>query len=140
MSVSAPCVFCDLMESGAATWVAQEESAVSFLPLPASALAPGHALVVPREHCVGVLDVSPTALAATMNLVQRVSVAMTKALGATGVVLLNASGPFSGQSVDHLHFHVVPCWPDDETGFWPQDRSAHAPIPDAADLLAAALR
>ncbi|WP_216844115.1 HIT family protein [Phytoactinopolyspora alkaliphila] len=32
---------------------------------------------------------------------------------------LNASGPHSGQSVAHLHFHVVPRWPDDDADLWP---------------------
>jgi histidine triad (HIT) family protein len=85
---------------------------------------------------VGVLDAPAEALAAATRLVQDVSRAITRALDATGVVVLNASGPYSGQSVDHLHFHVVPCWPDDEADFWPADRSAHPPIPDAHDRIA----
>ena len=137
---AAACVFCRLIKSGAAAWISKGVGAVAFLPRPEDALAPGHTLVVPREHCIGVLDASPRAVTATMNLVQRVSVAMTRSVGATGVVLLNASGPSSGQSVDHLHFHVVPCWPDDEAEFWPGDRSAHAPIPRVNELMAAALQ
>lgn len=140
MDGTTTCVFCTLIESGDAVWVAQDDGAVAFLTLPGGALAPGHTLVVPRAHCVGVLDARPEAMTATMGLVQRVSVAMTKALGATGVVLLNASGPSSGQSVDHLHVHVVPRWPGDEATLWPSDRSSHAPIPDAGELLAAALQ
>lgn len=133
------CVFCDLMATGAARWVVQGDDAVAFLPLPDDALAPGHTLVVPRQHCVGVLDASPVALSSTIELVQRVSQAMTHSLGATGVVLLNASGPHSGQSVAHLHFHVVPCWPEDGADFWPGDRSTLPPIIDAHKLIAAAL-
>jgi histidine triad (HIT) family protein len=127
------------MASGAAHWVSQGTDAVAFLPLPDGALAPGHTLVIPREHCVGVLDANAEALASTMELVQQVSRAMTESLGATGVVLLNASGPHSGQSVDHLHFHVVPCWPEDGADFWPVDRSVHPPIENVHLEIAAAL-
>lgn len=76
-------------------------------------------------HSVGVLDAPAEDLAAAMALVQLVGHAMEDALGATGVVVLNASGPDSGQSVTHLHFHVVPCWADDQATFWPADRSRH---------------
>ncbi|MFB6612995.1 HIT family protein [Streptomyces sp. NPDC056367] len=38
---------------------------------------------------------------------------MRTALDASGVNILSASGPGSEQPVPHLHFHVVPRWPDD---------------------------
>ncbi len=130
------CVFCDLIRTGQARWVARGAAAVAFRPLSDDELAPGHTLVVPRQHCSGILDVLPEHLAATTALVQRVARAMTEALGATGVVLLNASGPHSGQSVDHFHIHVVPCWPDDGADFWPTERSQHLVAGAAHELLA----
>lgn len=139
MEQQVECVFCDLIKTGNARWVAREGDAVAFLPLPDGALAPGHTLVAPRLHFVGVLDVDSQALHATLKLVQRVSRAMCSELGATGVVLLNASGPHSGQSVDHLHFHVVPCWPDDGATFWPEDRSQHVVNGAPLELLTSAL-
>lgn len=134
------CVFCELLVSGDAQWVAQNDVAVAFLPLADGTLAPGHTLVAPREHCVGVLDASVEALGAASVLIQQVARAMRRGLGSTGVVVLNASGPNSGQSVDHLHFHVVPCWPDDSADFWPSDRSAHPPIDRVHEVLARSLR
>lgn len=133
------CVFCRLLATGNAQWVAQEPDAVAFLPLPVTALAPGHTLVVPRRHCVGVLDADDDTLAATTRLVRRVGRAMRRGLGCSGVVVLNASGPHSGQSVPHLHFHVVPCWPDDGATFWPADRSHHVLDGDPRRLLADAV-
>lgn len=119
------CVFCDLMAGhGETTWVEREEEAVALRPLPSSELAPGHTLVMPREHSAGLLDASPAALAATMSLAQRVGRAMRAALGATGVAVLQASGASAGQSVPHLHLHVVPSWDGDEVQ-WPAHRSTH---------------
>ncbi len=133
------CVFCRILETGEARWVAQHDEAVAFLPLPDGEIAPGHTLVIPREHAVGVQDVSPRSLAATAALLQNVSQAMRRAIGASGVVVLNASGAHSGQGIDHLHFHLIPCWEDDEAVFWPEERSAHTPIPEVHTLLAAEL-
>ena len=133
------CVFCDLIATGEAKWVTREPQAVAFLPLPEGSLAPGHTLVVPTTHSVGVIDATAEDLAETISLVQRVSRAMVQGLGAGGVVVLNASGPHSGQSVGHLHFHVVPCWDDDEATFWPGDRSAHRVDGPVHEVIADAL-
>jgi histidine triad (HIT) family protein len=119
------CVFCEVLSGHSrATWVAREAGAAAFLTLPESALAPGHTLVVPTQHSVGVHDATRESLAAVMVLVQKVAVAMGSALGAPGVNLLNASGPGSEQSVDHLHVHVVPRWSDDGFSTWPPGRSS----------------
>ncbi|MET9628709.1 HIT family protein [Lentzea sp. NPDC006480] len=116
-----PCVFCSIASGDLpAHWVARGPDAIAFLPLPASALAPGHTLVVPREHSTGVHDATPEAFTAAGLMIQRVARAMRTALGASGVCVLNASGPGSGQSVAHLHFHVVPHWEDDEYFAWPE--------------------
>jgi len=121
-----PCVFCRIVAGAEpAVWVEREEHAVAVAPLPGSALAPGHTLVLPVEHSDDLFRTGPVALAATTALVQRVARAMRAALGATGVVVLQASGADAGQSVRHLHFHVVPCWPDDGTVHWPEPPSAH---------------
>jgi histidine triad (HIT) family protein len=134
------CLFCALIESDRIPWVTREDRVVAFPPPPSGELAPGHTLVVPVRHSIGVLDAPAADLAAAMALVQRVGRAMKEALGATGVVVLNASGPDSGQSVAHLHFHVVPCWADDEATFWPFDRSSHRLSGLPHELLAASLR
>jgi histidine triad (HIT) family protein len=117
------CTFCHLIEAGDVPWLVREDRAAAFPPLPGGELAPGRTLVIPTAHSLGVIDAPPADLAAAMALVQRVGRAMHAALGATGIVVLNASGPDSGQSVAHLHFHVVPCWADDEVTFWPASRS-----------------
>jgi histidine triad (HIT) family protein len=120
------CVFCRIIRGEEpAVWVEREEHAVAFAPLAESVLAPGHTLVVPVSHSRDLLSADPVALAATFALAQRVGRAMVGGIGATGVALLQASGADAGQSVPHLHVHVVPCWPDDGTTHWPERRSAH---------------
>lgn len=137
-TMSDPCVFCRIIadEPDDVVWVEREAEAVAFRPLPAPELAPGHTLVVPRAHSVGLLDADPRALQATTALAQRVGRAMRAALEATGVVVLSASGVDAGQSVPHLHLHVVPCWDDDGVTFWPDGLSAHRVDGDPHALLA----
>lgn len=120
------CLFCVLLteERGDTDWVWRGEHASALQPLPEGRLAPGHTLVMPHEHVVGVQDVSPHGLQAVMLGVQLVARRMSSHLGALGVNVLNASGPGSDQSVRHLHFHVVPRWQDDGLDTWPQGRSS----------------
>jgi histidine triad (HIT) family protein len=120
------CAFCSIISGEApAVWIEREERAVAFAPAADSTLAPGHTLVVPVAHNPDLFSADPESLSATIALAQRVARAMRAALGATGVVVLQASGADAGQSVPHLHFHVVPTWADDGTTHWPVGHSAH---------------
>lgn len=124
---STECVFCDLLANGhEITWIARRSDASAFLPLAQDRLAPAHTLVVPHEHAVGLHDASAQALQATMLLAQEIAHVMAETLGAPGVNVLNASGPHSGQSVPHLHLHVVPRWEADGLDTWPSTVSHHA--------------
>lgn len=70
--------------------------------------APGHALVVPKAASRNILDADPTTLAALAPLVQKIARAAVAAFDADGVTVLQFNEPAGGQSVFHLHFHVIP--------------------------------
>lgn len=123
--MSRPCVFCSLLrDEGPATWLYRGDHASALFPLPSGRLAPGHTLVIPAEHVVGVQDASAETLHRTMLLVQQVARSLAGAIESRGVNVLNASGPHTGQSVDHLHFHVVPRWEGDGLDTWLQGSSS----------------
>jgi histidine triad (HIT) family protein len=68
----------------------------------------GHTLVIPKEAAETILDLSPEAAAAVMATTQKVARAVKKALDAPGIMLVQLNGTAAGQSVPHLHFHVLP--------------------------------
>lgn len=70
--------------------------------------AEGHVLVVPREDAMDILDLSPQGLAAMMATVQRVARAVDKALAPDGILLKQYNRASAGQSIFHVHFHIVP--------------------------------
>ncbi len=70
--------------------------------------AEGHTLVVPKAPARGLLDVAPDTLAALIVRVQKVAAAVKAAFAADGLTILQYNEPAGGQSVFHLHFHVVP--------------------------------
>ena len=72
--------------------------------------ADGHVLVIPKEEARDILDLSPGGLAAMMATVQRVTRAVDAALKPDGILLKQYNREAAGQSVFHVHFHVLPRW------------------------------
>jgi histidine triad (HIT) family protein len=70
--------------------------------------ADGHVLVIPKAEAESLFDLEPDALAATILTTQRVARAVKKAFDAPGILIAQLNGPAAGQSVFHIHFHVVP--------------------------------
>ena len=68
----------------------------------------GHVLVIPKTDARNLLDVDPAALSAVMPLVQRVARAALDATAADGVRLMQFNEAPAGQTVFHLHFHIIP--------------------------------
>jgi histidine triad (HIT) family protein len=74
--------------------------------------AEGHVLVVPKEAAENILDLSPEGMAAMMATTQRIAKAVDKALSPDGILLKQYNRAAAGQSVFHIHFHIVPRWED----------------------------
>lgn len=73
---------------------------------------PGYALVVPRRHVQDLHALPDQDCGPMLQMVRQTSAAVRKAFDASGTtVVLNSGSP--GQSVPHLHFHVVPRRPGD---------------------------
>jgi histidine triad (HIT) family protein len=68
----------------------------------------GHALVIPKEPAETIFDLSPDAASRLMLAAQRVAIAVKKALACPGVMLVQLNGSAAGQSIPHVHFHIVP--------------------------------
>jgi Diadenosine tetraphosphate (Ap4A) hydrolase and other HIT family hydrolases len=70
--------------------------------------AEGHTLVIPKENAENIFELSPEAAAALIQTVQKVAKAVKTATGAPGVMLAQLNGRAAGQSVFHIHFHIIP--------------------------------
>ena len=68
----------------------------------------GHVLVIAKAPSRTLLDADPGTLAALMPRVQRIGRAAVAALGADGLTLMQFSEAPAGQTVFHLHFHLLP--------------------------------
>ena len=90
----------------------------------------GHVLIVSKTSIArNILEIEPEALAKLTAAVQRTARAVEKTLKPEGLSLMQFNGDAGGQTVFHLHFHIVPRWSDR-----PMKGHGHAPMADAEQL------
>lgn len=70
--------------------------------------ADGHALVIPKNPSRNVLDANPLVFGSLFSAVQRVANAAKTAFQADGVLVQQFNETAAGQTVFHLHVHVIP--------------------------------
>jgi histidine triad (HIT) family protein len=119
--VSGDCIFCRILRREApAAFVYEDDEVAAFLDLyPVHA---GHTLVVPKAH-VEDLVTCPVTLAGRLFAVSsRLAPAVVAAAGADGFNVWTANGRAAGQTVLHLHLHVLPRFRSDAFGLrFPKD-------------------
>lgn len=111
------CPFCRISTGETrADLVYGDDDVIAFLPL--TLHAPAHVLVAPRRHVEAIWELEPALLGRTAAVARELATRM-RALGATGINLLHASGVDAQQSVPHFHLHVLARSPADGLDAWP---------------------
>jgi histidine triad (HIT) family protein len=84
----------------------EDEDTLAFLDI--MPRSDGHALVITKEEARDLFDVSQEALAKLMAVVQKLAPKIKDAMGADGVLIAQFNGAAAGQTVFHLHVHIIP--------------------------------
>jgi len=109
------CIFCAIVDGGIpGRIVAEHEGTVAFLD--ANPLAPGHTLVVPRDHYERLNDAPEDVAAAVFRTMHDLVPAIEAAVDAPATTVAFNNGAAAGQEVPHVHGHVVPRFEDDGGG------------------------
>jgi histidine triad (HIT) family protein len=72
--------------------------------------AEGHVLVLPKAPSESLLDADPAVFGPLFATVQRLAKAVKDGMGADGITVTQFNGPAAGQTVFHLHVHIIPRW------------------------------
>lgn len=86
--------------------VYEDENTIAFMDVMPQGM--GHTLVIPRKASRNLLDADPDTLAVLIKVVQKIAKAAQKAFAADGITVMQFNEAASGQTVYHLHFHIVP--------------------------------
>jgi histidine triad (HIT) family protein len=84
----------------------EDELTLSFMDIMPQ--ADGHVLVIAKEAAETLLDLSDDGARACVVTARRMAIAVKKALAADGVLVAQMNGAAAGQTVPHVHFHVIP--------------------------------
>jgi histidine triad (HIT) family protein len=95
--------------------VYEDEWTVSFMDLMPQ--SEGHVLVITREPAETLFDLSSAGAAACIRTTQRVAFAVKRAFDVPGILIAQVNGSAAGQTVSHVHFHVIPRRVDEELRF-----------------------
>jgi histidine triad (HIT) family protein len=107
------CVFCAIVAGQAeASLVYEDKTAVAFMTL--HPVTPGHLLVVPRKHAVGLEDLDGATSAHVWSVAHDMARALRRsALRCEGINVFLCDGEVAFQSVFHFHLHVIPRYAGD---------------------------
>jgi histidine triad (HIT) family protein len=101
------CIFCKIVAGRVPCFkLHEDETTIAFMDI--NPVNPGHALAVAKGHWPTVDVIPADVLANVARTAQRVAKAVFGELKPAGVNLLQANGEAAGQSVPHLHIHILP--------------------------------
>lgn len=112
------CIFCKIIKGEIPSKkVYEDEHTYVFLDIAKD--VDGHMLVIPKTHCVNILDAPADVLHHVMDTVQKVSNHLVKNCGYDGVNTFNCNNECASQSVFHFHMHIIPRKNNDKLAGWP---------------------
>jgi len=101
------CIFCEIVKGNIpCKKVYEDEKVLAFLDL--SQVSKGHTLVIPKQHFDNIYDVDEKTLQHLIAITKQLSIRLTDKLNAKGCNILNNNNEAAGQTVKHLHFHIIP--------------------------------
>ncbi len=128
------CIFCAIIRGEIPAYkVFEDRHAFAFLDI--NPFGRGHTLVVPKFHAPDLFHLPPEELAGVMPAVQRVATLLKRRLGCDGLAMMQLNGEAAGQTVGHVHFHLIPRYADQPAGWAPLEGEAKAEATDFDSIL-----
>ena len=113
------CIFCKIIKGEIPSYKLYEDE-FTYVFMDIANDIDGHILVIPKKHVTNVLDCDNATLHHVADTVKLISNLLVEKCGYDGVNVLNASGECAGQTVFHLHFHIIPKKNNDGISAWPK--------------------
>ena len=110
------CIFCAIAAGEIPSFKVYEDDLVlAYLDI--NPFSKGHTLVIPKKHSEDLLNTDDETLAVIVSRVRKIAAHIKEKLGCDGFTVLQNNGEAAGQTVHHVHFHIVPRWAGDPLVF-----------------------
>ena len=101
------CIFCKIIAGEIPSSTVYEDDDVKAI-LDVNPAAKGHVIVLPKNHAENVFSIADEDLSKAICVAKKIAAALKKTYNCDGVNILQNNGEAAGQSVFHLHIHVIP--------------------------------
>lgn len=129
------CLFCQIIAGEIPSYKVYEDENI-FVILDIEPVNPGHILVLTKKHAATIEDVSEEDLTAVILGVKKMGGYLKEKLGYESYNIHQNNGLIAGQTVAHLHFHLIPRLESDGLKHWP----AHDYAPGEAEKIVTKLK
>ena len=110
------CLFCKIIDGELpSAKVYEDDHVYAFMDI--SQVTTGHTLVIPKVHTRDIYETPAEVASELFSRVPKIAQAIKKVYNPAGMNLLNNNEIMAGQSVFHLHIHIIPRYGDDNDGF-----------------------
>jgi histidine triad (HIT) family protein len=107
------CIFCAIGSGEIPSFkIYEDDDFLAYLDI--NPISKGHTLVIPKSHTQGLLDTSEETLGKLLATVKKVASHLKTALACDAFNILQNNGEAAGQTVFHIHFHIIPRYNGDD--------------------------
>lgn len=101
------CIFCKIIKGEIPSFTVYEDETFKVI-LDRFPAAPGHVLIIPKEHYSDMFSLPEEVAAKVYSLARKIAAHVKKEVGAEGINIVQNNGEAAGQSVYHFHLHIIP--------------------------------
>ena len=113
--MSDKCIFCKIINGKLPSHtIFENDHSIAFLDI--NPINPGHVLVIPKKHYKTLSEMDESIAVELFKTVMVVEKVVAES-GCAGTNVLQNNGKQAGQEIEHVHFHIVPRYPDDSIRF-----------------------
>ena len=106
------CIFCRIAAGEIPSGTIYEDQDFKVI-MDISPASRGHAIILTKNHAADIFELPEQDASRIFVVAKKVALAMKKVLGCEGINILQNNGELAGQTVFHLHIHLIPRYKDD---------------------------